>query len=80
MIYLSFYSLLRRIARADYTKREEYRRHVTMITTLDDGMIMNVDIDLLTEYYERTKKFKRDTVDYQIHTITPSPRKNEKNG
>jgi|TARA_B100001971_G_C18206604_1_gene548019 hypothetical protein len=55
--YLSFYQLLRRINRADYTKREEYRRHVTMITNLDDGEVIDVDIDLLKEYYDKVRAF-----------------------
>ena len=55
--YLAFYQLLRRISRADYTKREEYRRHVTMITNLYDGEVLEVHIDLLQEYYTKTKAF-----------------------
>ena len=55
--YLAFYVILRKIARAEYAKREEYRRHVTMIASLDDGSTINVDIDLLKEYYEKTKSF-----------------------
>ncbi|MFH1641817.1 MAG: hypothetical protein ABIC04_02870 [Nanoarchaeota archaeon] len=55
--YLELYLTLRKIARCDYTKREEYRRHVTMIAALDDGNIIDVDIDLSNEYYETTKSF-----------------------
>lgn len=53
--YLAFYTTLRKIARAEYAKREEYRRHVTMIAKLDDGNTIDVDIDLLKEYYEKAK-------------------------
>lgn len=55
--YLNFYLLLRRISRAEYTKREEYRRHVTMIASLDNGETMEVNIDILKEYYDKTKQF-----------------------
>ena len=55
--YLDFYLLLRRVSRADVTRREEYRRHVTMIASLDSGSVMEIDIDKLTEYYKKTKKF-----------------------
>lgn len=55
--YLDFYLLLRKIIRSRYAKREEYRRHVTMISTLDDGEIKEVDIDRLREYYEKGKSF-----------------------
>ena len=55
--YLEFYLLLRKIIRSRYAKREEYRRHVTMISTLDDGETKEVDIDRLREYYEKGKDF-----------------------
>ncbi len=55
--YISFYSRLRKLSRAEYTKREEFRRHVTMIATIDKSEIVNVDIDILKEYYEKTKAF-----------------------
>ena len=54
---LDFYATLRKISRSTYSKREEYRRHVTMISQLDDGTIINVDIDMLTENYEKTMNF-----------------------
>ena len=55
--YLEFYLLLRKIIRSRYAKREEYRRHVTMISTLDDGEVKEIDIDTLREYYEKGKSF-----------------------
>ena len=54
--YLNMYLKLRKIIRADYTKREEFRRHVTMVTNLE-GNIIDVDIDLLKEHYEETGRF-----------------------
>lgn len=54
--YMSLYLKLRKIARADYSKREEYRRHVTMTCTIDN-QVVEVNIDILKEYYEMTKKF-----------------------
>jgi hypothetical protein len=55
--YLKFYLELRKIIKAEYTKREEYRRHVTMIAHLQDDRIAEVNIDILREYYEKTKSF-----------------------
>lgn len=55
--YLDFYLMLRKISRAEYTKREEYRRHVTMIASLDNGETVDVDIDILGEYYDKIKEF-----------------------
>lgn len=55
--YVNFYLMLRKLSRAEYTRREEFRRHVTMIATIDKGEIVNVDIDTLKEYYLKTKNF-----------------------
>ena len=52
---LKFYLMLRKIDRAEYTKEKEYRRHVTM-TIIIDGESIDVDIDTINEYYEKTKK------------------------
>ncbi|MBS3098365.1 hypothetical protein J4209_06240 [Candidatus Woesearchaeota archaeon] len=51
-----FYLNLRKVIRARYTKREEYRRHVTMIATTESEEV-EIDIDRLREYYEKTKNF-----------------------
>ena len=55
--YINFYLMLRKLSKAEYSKREEFRRHVTMIATIDKGEIVNVDIDTLKEYYDKTKNF-----------------------
>ena len=57
MEYLNFYSRLRKLSKAEYTRREEFRRHVTMIATIDKGEVVEVSIDSLKEDYEKTKKF-----------------------
>lgn len=55
--YLNFYLKLRKIMNADYIKREEYRRHVTMISTLEKGEIVEIDIDRIKEYYNMSREF-----------------------
>ena len=55
--YMNLYLKLRKILRAKYTKREEYRRHVTMTATLDNGEIAEINIDILKEYYDSVKNF-----------------------
>ncbi len=55
--YVEFYLKMRKLSRADYTKREEYRRHVTMIATVDKTGIVEVNIDTLKEDYEKTRRF-----------------------
>ena len=55
--YINLYLKLRKIIRADYTKREEFRRHVTMTCTIDNGTVVEVNIDTLKEDYEAAKNF-----------------------
>ena len=55
--FIEFYLLLRKLVMAKYTRREEYRRHVTMISELEPGKNMEVSIDLLSEYYNKIKEF-----------------------
>jgi hypothetical protein len=55
--YINFYTRLRKLSKAEYTRREEFRRHVTMIATIDKGEIVEVSIDTLKEDYEKTKRF-----------------------
>jgi len=54
--YMNLYLKLRKITRADYSKREEYRRHVTMTCTIDN-QVVEVNIDSLKEDYETAKNF-----------------------
>lgn len=53
--FISFYQLLRKILKATYTKREEYRRHVAMISTLDSGDVIELNIDILKDYYDKSR-------------------------
>jgi len=55
--YMNLYIKLRKIVRVEYTKREEFRRHVTMTCMLDNNEIVEVNIDILKEYYEASKDF-----------------------
>lgn len=54
--YLAFYSFLKTILKLPYAKREEYRRHVTVIVNLDKCTAA-IDIDCLTNYEKNVHKF-----------------------
>ncbi len=54
---VTLYLNLRKLTKARYDKREEYRRHVTMIAYLEDGNIQEVQIDDMMNYYEKLKEF-----------------------
>ncbi|MEM3127076.1 MAG: hypothetical protein QW331_03350 [Candidatus Woesearchaeota archaeon] len=50
--FMTFYQYLRKLMRSDFDRREEYRRHVTMITKLEKHRV-EVNIDNLETTYER---------------------------
>ena len=54
---ISLYLMLRKIIRCEYSKREEFRRHVTMTCMMDKGEVIEVNIDILKSYYDAAKAF-----------------------
>jgi hypothetical protein len=54
--YCSFYLLLRRINRAEFERAREFRRHVTMTANVDQKLV-EVNIDIITDYFKRVKLF-----------------------
>ena len=56
---MALYLLLREIANCSFDRRQEFRRHVTMIAHLDDKEI-EVTIDIAEDYFRKVKEF----VDY----------------
>ncbi|MEK6840296.1 MAG: hypothetical protein AABX72_05110 [Nanoarchaeota archaeon] len=53
---IDFYFMLRDIDVAEYTKREEYRKNVALITTLK-GKQLIVDIETIRRYFDKTVEF-----------------------
>lgn len=54
---IEFYLLLRKLVRVKHGIINEYKRHVGMIAKLEEGKEITVDIDLITEYYNRIKEY-----------------------
>jgi len=54
--FCDFYLMLRRIDKAKFARAQEYRRHVTMTALLDDGKV-EITIDIVSDYFEKTKDF-----------------------
>ncbi|MBN2421756.1 hypothetical protein JXB41_00895 [Candidatus Woesearchaeota archaeon] len=50
------YLLFRKLLRTDFKRQNEYRRHVTMSTVVDEQNI-EINIDNITEMYHSIKKF-----------------------
>ncbi|MBW3012277.1 hypothetical protein KY311_03765 [Candidatus Woesearchaeota archaeon] len=64
--YMEFYRFLRELDKAKVNaKLNEFRRHVTLVTSVDEEEHY-VKIETVEEYYEKTKKFI-DLVDKLIH-------------
>ena len=56
--FMELYVLFRKIDRARFEKDLEFRRHVTMTAYLDEGEI-EITIDIISDYFEKTKEFVR---------------------
>lgn len=56
--FIELYLKLRAVMRQPYEKKEEYRRHVTMIVQFE-GETLNIDIDKLKEYFDNTGELLR---------------------
>ena len=54
--YFKFYELLKKLSKAEYQAREEYRKHVTMIARVE-GKKVEVDIPVLYNYYKELREF-----------------------
>lgn len=52
-----FYLLLRKIIKAKMSKRQEYRRHITMTAHLEPGKDIEVTPDQLKEYFYKIKEY-----------------------
>jgi len=53
---MELYLLMREIVMAPFDRKREYRRHVTMISHLDDKEI-EVTIDIADDYFKKVKEF-----------------------
>ncbi|MEM4264056.1 MAG: hypothetical protein QW666_04165 [Candidatus Woesearchaeota archaeon] len=55
--FLEFFMLLRKIEKAKFNKAMEYRRHVTMTVNLDEKQQAEITIDIIGDYFKKTKEF-----------------------
>ncbi|MBT7903352.1 hypothetical protein HN587_05805 [Candidatus Woesearchaeota archaeon] len=54
---VELFLLWRRISKAEYSKEFEFRRHVALTAFLKDEENVKVNIDVITEYFQKTKLF-----------------------
>lgn len=55
MEMINFYIFLRKLHNAEYSAAREFRRHVTMTAKMPDGEIVEVNIDVISDYYKKCK-------------------------
>ena len=55
--HIRLFVLLRKLNKAEFSRMEEYRRHVRMIATIDTGEVYEIKIDTVKEYYEKLTAF-----------------------
>jgi hypothetical protein len=65
---IDLYILLRKIIKPKYSSAREFRKNVTMSTTLNDKKI-DINIDVIKEYFDRAKNFVEKSYN-SIHNIT----------
>ena len=53
--FLNFYIFMRSINRAEFDRRNEFRRHVTMIAYLDNDEIVEIKLEDISEYYAKSR-------------------------
>ena len=54
---IHFYQLLKSIDKAEYSKKEEFRKNVALLAHLNPKETVEVNMALLTDYYKRTIDF-----------------------
>lgn len=54
--YIKLYNLLKKINKAEYSKEEEFRKHVALVAHIRKKDI-KVDIPTLVDYFKKTKEF-----------------------
>jgi hypothetical protein len=53
---IDFYLLMRQFNNANYTAHKEFRRHVAMKALFANGEQREINIDIITDYYKKTKE------------------------
>lgn len=54
--HIQFYFFLRSIDKAEYAKREEYRKNVTLIAFVD-GKRLEINVEKLHNFYQKTAEY-----------------------
>ena len=61
---LNLYFFMKKIIVSDFGRREEYRKHVTMLSHITEDEVVEIDVPQVMEYFEKTKIFINDVEEY----------------
>ena len=55
--FIDFYLLLKKVDRAEYTKKEEFKKNVRLVVMDENEESFEINIEKLYEFFEKTKEF-----------------------
>ena len=62
--HLDLYFFMKKVGASDFGRREEYRKHVTMLCYITEEKIEEINVPQVMEYFEKTKLFINDVEEY----------------
>ncbi|MBI2128539.1 hypothetical protein HY636_04115 [Candidatus Woesearchaeota archaeon] len=63
---VNFFIFLRKVSKAEYEKLSEYRRPVAFIAHTEDEGNIDVNIDVVTEYYRKAQKIMEEIIEKKL--------------
>ncbi len=57
--FINFYLLLKKIDRAEFTKKEEFKKNVRLVVLDENDETFEINIEKLYEFFEKTKEFMK---------------------
>jgi len=54
---IELYFFMKKVVNSDFGRREEYRKHVTMLCHIEPDNTVEIDVPKVMEYFESTKEF-----------------------
>src|SRR3989344_1744486 len=55
--FIDFYLMLKKVDRAEFTKKEEFKKNVRLVIVDENDETFEINIEKLYEFFEKTKEF-----------------------
>ena len=62
--HLKLYFFMKKVIVSDFGRREEYRKHVTMLCHITPDNVIEIDVPQVMEYFEKTKEFVKEVEEF----------------